>query len=82
MLFGFSRSKIFKLSCNSSCSRLSSYPILLPDFNFIFIDAFVCTCKASDDSNGEVEPIDMWEEEDEAEPEVWFDVCWVLPLST
>ncbi|KAL8533601.1 hypothetical protein ACS0TY_009850 [Phlomoides rotata] len=28
------------------------------------------TVDASDDSNGEVEPIDTWEEEDEAEPEV------------
>ncbi|KAL0284023.1 UNVERIFIED_CONTAM: hypothetical protein Sangu_2852200 [Sesamum angustifolium] len=27
---------------------------------------------ALDDSNGEVEPIDSWEEEDEAEPEVWL----------
>ncbi|KAL7091230.1 hypothetical protein ACP275_12G092700 [Erythranthe tilingii] len=27
-------------------------------------------CKAIDNSNGEVEPIDSWEEEDEAEPEV------------
>lgn len=29
--------------------------------------------EASDESNGEVEPIDSWEEEDEAEPEVWFE---------
>ncbi|KAG6382496.1 hypothetical protein SASPL_157832 [Salvia splendens] len=35
---------------------------------------FACTLcmgeEASDESNGEVEPIDSWEEEDEAEPEV------------
>lgn len=32
--------------------------------------------QAIDDSNGEVEPIDSWEEEDEAEPEVWFN-CYI-----
>lgn len=31
-------------------------------------------CKAIDDSSGELEPIDSWEEEDETEPEVWFQV--------
>lgn len=32
----------------------------------------LCMRKAFEDSNGEVEPIDLWEEEDEADPKVLF----------
>lgn len=41
---------------------------------FFTLLALLCMCKAIDDSSGELEPIDSWEEEDETEPEVWFQV--------
>ncbi|GER31868.1 ribosome maturation factor rimP [Striga asiatica] len=43
------------------CENLSVKLVLL---------GFSCVRKSSDESNGEVEPIDTWEEEDEAEPEI------------
>ncbi|KAL1551149.1 folate synthesis bifunctional protein, mitochondrial isoform X2 [Salvia divinorum] len=56
--------------------------VLLPSPLFLHATSAVYNLddvdEASDESNGEVELIDSWEEEDEAEPEVWFDdVCYL-----
>ena len=37
---------------------------------FVFMYAYINVCNLAADSNDEVEPIDLWEEEDESEPEV------------